>query len=141
MPSPSRLPPWLTVLTRRQINPNRGIPLRRSALGRLPSSLSNDDIGGRRRSSSSRGGKGKNEEKTPEAVLNKLRDYGLSEDQISKVVNDDKRDTFDPLSPSGWPKGGGAALSTVLDKLDARRASLPSGHMDAHGGWRAASDA
>src|SRR5688500_7302819 len=141
MPSPSRLPPWLTVLTRRQINPNRGIPLRRSALGRLPSSLSNDDIGGRRRSSSSRGGKGKNEEKTPEAVLNKLRDYGLSEDQISKVVNDDKRDSFDPLSPSDWLKGGGDALSTVLDKLDAPRAYLLSGLMEAHDAFGEAGEA
>jgi len=125
---PQRLPPWLAVLARRQVNPTRGIPLRSVALGRLPGSLSNEDIGSRRSGGGSRRKKKKQPDtKTPEGVVQRLRDQGFDLDQIEEIVGDADVDSFDPLSPSDWLSGGGDLLTGVLDKLDIPRAAVMSG--------------
>lgn len=130
MPGAGNPPAWFQALVRSQRggpDPTRGVRQRSQVLGRQPTTLSLDQIVvPPRRRDGSRSGASSERPEAPEAVLQRLRDKGLTDAQAAKVAEGDK-DTFSPLSPGDWLSGGGNVLKGVLDKLDIPRAYALSG--------------
>lgn len=114
----STAPPWFKALLQ-QGTPIQGIQQRTTTLGTQKPSVSLEQIV---RPKGRKGSRSKSSSDTPEGVIERLKDSGLSDAQIKRVTEGDKKDSFSPLSPGDWLGGAGDVLTGVLDKLDVPRA-------------------